>query len=242
MSRTFVAGAATVLALAASMLQAPAWAAGEFAITVTPDEAKPAESFTVTGDATDPVCADDGVRVNLFYTKPDGSGGSTSIDTVTDSAGHFTATLTVPSNAVAGADASVSAVIADCTPPDASPTTSRTSVAVPFDVLAYEGTFTISKTTGKPGETVTFSGTNCWGGDVVVAFGPDEATNVTLNGDKTFSGSYVLPDAPSGVYEFAAECPGTDYEVLAFTLVNPKPVAPPAPPARPVTGRPRFTG
>lgn len=240
MSRTFAVGAATALALAASMLQAPAWAAGEFPITVTPTEGLPTASLSVTGDATDPVCADDGVAVNLFYTKPDGSTGVTTVDTTTDSAGHFTANLTVPANAVAGEDAHVAAVIADCTPPDASPTISRSSVSVPFEVLAYEGTFTISKTSGKPGQTVTFSGTNCWGGDVVVFFGANEVPNVTLNPDKTFTGSYVLPDAPGGVYEFGAECPGTDFEAKAFTLVNP--AAPPAPPARPVTGRPRFTG
>lgn len=239
MSRRMVLGGALTLALAASLVHVPAWAAGEFPITVTPTEAHPSESLTVTGDATDPVCANDGVAVNFFYTKPDGTDGSTSVNTVADAAGHFEATLTVPDDAVAAAPASVNAVIADCTPPDG-PTTSRASDSVAFEVLAYEGTFTVSKTTGKPGETVTFSGTNCWGGDVIVLFSDDEATSVTLKPDKTFSGSYVLPDAPGGVYEFGAECPGTDYEVLGFTLVNP--VAPPAPPAAPVPGRPRFTG
>ena len=62
---------------------------------------------------------------------------------------------------------------------------------------------------------------------------------VTLKAVKTFAGSYTLPDAPDGVYEVVAECPGTDYDVLAFRLVNPDE---PARPATPVPGRARFTG
>ena len=238
MNRTTVLGGALTVALAATLAQSPAYAAGEFPITVTPAEAAPGEPLTVTGDATDPVCADDGVVVTFFYTKPDGTTGSTSVNTVADSAGHFSAGLNVPANAVAGAPASVSAVIADCTPPGG-PTSARSSEADQFEVLAYEGDFTVSKTTGKPGETVTFSGTNCWGGDVVVFFGDTEVPGVTLNPDKTFSGSFTLPNVPGGVYELGAECPGTDFEVMGFTLVNPVAVAPPA---TPVPGRPRFTG
>lgn len=239
MTRRIASAGVLTLALVASMTHAPAaYAAGEFPITVTPTEALPGDPFTVTGDATDPTCADDGVAVSLFYTKPDGSSGSVSVNTITDSAGHFEAALNVPETAVAGADATVTAAIADCTPPSG-PTSSRASISVPFEVLAYEGAFSLSKTTGKPGETISFIGENCWGGDVVVFFGDLEVEPVTLNGNKTFTGDFVLPDAPGGVYEFGAECPGTDYEVLAFTLVNP---APAAPPAAPVPGRPRFTG
>lgn len=240
MKRRIVTGCVAVLALAASLAQAPAWGATEFEITVTPDEAAPAESFTVTGDATDPTCADDGVRVRIFYTKPDGSEGSAFVNTVADAAGHFSAQLTVPEDAVAGAPANVSAFIADCTPPEGDPVGPRSSKTVPFEVLAYEGSFSLSKTTGKPGETVTFSGTNCWGGDVVVYFADAEITNVTLKGDKTFSGSFVVPDVPGGTYEVGAECPGTDYEVLGFVVVNDAP--PTAPPAKPVPRRPRYTG
>lgn len=238
MNRTTVLASALTVALAATLVQSPAHAADEFAITVTPTEAPPGEPLTVTGDATDPTCADDGVAVTFYYTKPDGSTGSTTANTVTDAAGHFSAALNVPETAVAGAPASVSAIIADCTPPGGT-TASRASEAVAFEVLAYEGTFTVSATTGKPGETVTFSGTNCWGGDVVVYLGDVEVPDVTLNPDKTFSGSFTVPNAPGGVYELGAECPGTDFEVKAFTLVNPVRVAPPA---KPVPGRPRFTG
>lgn len=240
MTRRIVVGSALTLALTATLVHAPAHAEGEFPITVTPDAARPGTQITVTGDATEPTCADDGVVVRFFYTKPDGTAGSTSVNTVADANGHFSADLTVPANAVADADASVSAAIADCTPPEGE-TSSRVSEVEAFEVLAYEGSFTISRNSGKPGQTVTFQGTNCWGGDVAVFFGDFEVTNVTLNAEaKTFSGSYVLPDAPGGVYEFGAECPGTDFPVRAFTLVNPK--AAPAPPARPVNRRPRFTG
>jgi len=238
MNRTTVLGGALTVALAATLVQGPAYAVDDFPITVTPAEAAPGEPITVTGDATDPVCADDGVVVTFIYTKPDGTTGSTTANTVADAAGHFSAGLNVPATAVAGAPASVSAVIADCTPPGG-PTSNRASENEAFEVLAYEGTFTVSKTSAKPGETVTFSGTNCWGGDVAVYLADVEIEGVTLNPDKTFSGSFTVPNAPGGVYELGAECPGTDYEVKAFTLVNPVSVAPPA---TPVPGRPRFTG
>jgi azurin len=231
------------LGLAATLVPVPAHAATEFQITVDPDAQQPAKTFDVTGDAVDPICAEDGVAVSLTYTKPNGSNGHTTVNTTTDTAGHFAATLTVPDDAVAGEAAQVRALIADCTPESGPSEGARSSEAVAFDVLAYEGTFKVNDADmrGKPGETITFSGTNCWGGDVVVVFGDDEMTAV-LKPDKTFSGSYVLPDAPDGTYEIAAQCPGTDFEVLSFRLDNPAAPPPVAPPATPVPGRPRFTG
>lgn len=238
MTRGLALVGAVALVLTTSVASPASAQASEFPITATPAETRPAETTTVTGDATDPTCENDGVVVTLHYTRPDGSTGTTSVNTTADSAGHFTATLTVPADAVAGADAHIGAVINDCTP-TGGPTSSRTSEAEPFEVLAYEGTFIPSTATGEPGDTVTFTGTNCWGGDIVVFFGPDTDIDVTLNPDKTFSGSYVLPDAPEGTYEFGAECPGTDFESVAFLLVNPDAAAPPAPP---VTAPPTFTG
>lgn len=240
MSRRTVLAGAAALALATSLAGTPAWAEGEFTITVTPAEGLPAATFTVTGDATDPVCADDGVTVTLHYTKPNGATGATTVSTTTDAAGHFSAQLTVPDNAYAGEEAFVSAVIADCTPPDATPTSTRSSISVDFEVLAYEGDFDISDTSGKPGDTFEFVGTNCWGGTVAVFFG-DELFTGEPEADKTFGGEIEVPDLPSGTYEVGAECPGTDYRVFSYRLVNPV-VAPPAPPARPVVRRPTFTG
>lgn len=242
MSRRTVLAGAAVLALATSLAATPAYAEGEFAITVTPAaEGLPASTFTVTGDATDPVCADDGVTVTLHYTKPSGATGTTSSGTTTDAAGHFSAQLTVPDDAYAGENAFVSAVIADCTPPDATPAFSRSSVSVDFEVLANEGEFDISDTSGKPGDTLEFAGTNCWGGTVAVFFGDELFTGVP-EGDKTFAGELEVPDLPTGTYEVGAECPGTDYaQVFSYRLVNPV-VAPPAPPARPVVRPPTFTG
>lgn len=239
MSRKIVLSGAAAFVLAASMLVTPAYAEGEFPITVTPDEARPAEVVHVEGDATDPVCAEDGVAVSLHYTKPDGTLAAATVNTTTDAAGHFEADVTVPDIAVAGGESFVAAVIADCTPPSSTDTISRTSVSVPFEVLAYEGEFAISKTSGKPGDVVDFAGTNCWGGAVAVFFGEDVAEGEP-EADKTFAGEYELPDLPGGTYEFGAECPGTDYAVLSFTLVNPQ--APAAPPAPPVVRTPTFTG
>jgi hypothetical protein len=246
MSRRIALCAGAALVLAAAVLDAtPAYAAGEFTFTVTPSAAHPTETVTVAGDATDPVCAGDGVTVTLYFTKSDGTTDTTSVNSTTDSAGHFTADVLVPEIAYAGQPATVTSVINDCTPPDASPPFARAGNAVDFDVLAYAGTFAISKTSGKPGQTVHFSGTNCVGGEVFVFFGEDQA-DATLLSDKTFSGDYVLPDAPGGTYEFGAECPGTDFTSFSFTLINPKkPTKPTTPAAKPPTavgGIAHFTG
>lgn len=238
MSRSIVLCAVAACAVATSLLAAPAYAADEFPITVTPDEGKTGASLQVEGDATDPTCADDGVAVSLHYTKPDGTMAATTVNTTADAAGHFEAGLTVPDTAYAGEKAFVSAVIADCTPPNG-PTSSRSSVSVAFDVLARTGNFAISALTGEPGDVIGFAGTNCWGGVTAVFFG-DEVVTGEPEADKTFAGSYELPDLPGGTYEITAECPGTDYRVYSFTLVNA--AAPVAPPAAPVPGAPTFTG
>ena len=239
MTRKLVLTGAVALALATSLVAAPAHAEGEFTITVTPDEGLPSATFDVAGDATDPVCPEDGVAVTLKYTKPNGTLGSTTVNTTTDAAGHFTAQLTVPHDAYAGEAAEVSALISDCAPPDTTPF-ARSSISMPFEVLAYEGEFAISATKGKPGDELEFAGTNCWGGTVAIFFG-DELFTGDPEDDKTFGGAIEVPDLPSGTYEVGAECPGTDYAVLSYRLTNPT-VAPPAPPARPVVRRPTFTG
>jgi hypothetical protein len=157
--------------------------------------------------------------------------------TTTDSAGHFTAVLTVPANAVAGEAAEVVAFIADCTPPS-QPSASRSSLAVAFEVLPFSGTFSASRSTGRPGEKVHFTGTNCWGGAVDVFFGRIGGIPAKLLADKTFSGDYTLPNVPGGTYQLGASCPGTAYAPRAFRLVNPRVV----PPAVPVPGTPTFAG
>jgi hypothetical protein len=224
--------------LGAALVPAPAYAAGEFTITATPDSGHPSETTTVTGDATGPTCADAGVAVTLHYSKPNGALMNLTVNTTTDSAGHFSAVLTVPDDAVASRPASITALVADCTPSSGPSTGSRSSVEVAFDVLAYSGTFTTDKTTGKPGAKVHFTGTNCWGGTVDVSFGSVHHIKATLKADKTFSGDYTLPNVAGGTYPFDAQCPGTDYAARAFTLVNP--AVPP--PATPVPGQPSFTG
>ncbi|HVF04422.1 MAG TPA: hypothetical protein VNA20_06255 [Frankiaceae bacterium] len=252
MSRRIATIGVATLILAASAVATPAVAAPAFAITVTPDEARPGETFDVTGDAVDPVCAEDGVAVTLYFTRPNGTSGTTTVNTTTDAAGHFTAQLTVPENAVAGDDAFVRALIADCNPPSGPSEGTRASEQVDVDVLPYSGSFTISRQSGRPGDTVAFAGTNCYGGEVVVFFGDQELEGVP-EADRTFAGELVLPDLPEGIYEFGAQCPGTDYQVFSFRLINPQapppgppagpPAAPPAaPPARPVVGTPNFTG
>lgn len=241
MARKIVLCGAAAATVAASLLTAPAHAAEDFPITVTPTTAKPSESLTVTGTADEPICAEDGVAVSLHYTKPDGTLAATTVNTTTDASGAFEAELTVPDIANAGEKAYVNAIIADCTPPEEPSQGARSSVAVDITIEPYEGELTLSKLAGKPGEVIRFTGTECWGGEATFAFG-DDTVDDEPGGTKTFTGTYTLPDAPGGTYEVSAQCPGTDYGVLSFTLVNPAVAPPAAPPARPIAGRPTFTG
>jgi hypothetical protein len=238
MTRRIVLTGTATAALAASLLSAPAYAEGEFAITVTPASGTPTTQIMVTGDAVDPLCPDDGVAVSLNYTNPNGTLTATTVNTVTDAAGHFSAQLTVPETAYAGEQAYVVAVIADCNPPNEA-SVARSSESVDFDVLANAGDFEISATSGEPGDTLDFAGTNCWGGVVYLFFG-DEVLEGEPEPDRTFEGSVEVPDLPDGTYQIAAECPGTDYPVRSFRLINPE--APAAPPASPVVRPPTFTG
>jgi hypothetical protein len=241
MSRKIALCGAAAATVAASLLTSPAYAADEFSITVAPTAAKPSESITVTGTADDPVCAEDGVAVSLHYTKPDGTLAAATVNTTTDAAGAFSAEITVPDIAFAGEKAYVNAVIADCTPPEEASVGARSSQSVDFDVVPYEGKLTLGTKKGKPGQKLSFAGTECWGGEAVFVFG-DEVLEGEPEEDKTFEGSFTLPDLPSGTYPVTAQCPGTDYAVLSFTLVNPAAAPPVAPPARPIPRRPTFTG
>lgn len=235
------------VALALTSLATPAHAAGTITISADPTTLHPGDQTTVSGETADPPCATDGVTVTLSYTKPNGNLGTVSTSAITEADGSFEATVTVPDTAVAGEAAGVQATIADCTDDGGA---TRASETEKLTIEAYEGSFDTNKETGKPGTKVHFTGDNCWGGQVQVVFtdGEDaDEADAVLKADKTFSGDYVIPDAPSGEYAFVASCPGTDYEVMPFVLVNPQasptasPTTPPGPP-RPVPGPVRFTG
>lgn len=255
----------TVLSLAvAAVTTTPAHAASTMTIRVSPTSLKPGETATVTGETSGPACASDGVTVTLSYSAPDGTNGVASQSATTDAGGEFTVSLAVPDDAVAGEPASVSALIPSCAADDDSAVTSN---VVTITVTAHDGTLEItdgsgaSASSGESGELVRIAGANCYGDDVVVLFtnGDDsEEVTVFLEPDRTFSGEYVLPDAPGGSYEFVAQCPGTDFPVRAFQLRNEEPAQPlpprpvaggpdddepgQAPPARPVEGVATFTG
>jgi hypothetical protein len=228
---------------------APTSAGFTASISAAPTTLKPGEQTTVTG-TTD--CNSVAYTITLTYTKPDDTSGTATVGGTTDASGEFSQAITLPENATAEEPASVSASVA-CGGG------SQSTNTVNLTVEAHEGTLTVDPTSGEKGTTVTISGTNCYGGDVYVAFGdgeefPYEAENVTVHEDKTFSGTFVIPnDAGPGQYAFAAACPGTDYNLAPFTVVagtstgNPPPSNPPAgppqaPPAAPVVDTPRFTG
>jgi hypothetical protein len=234
-----------VLALTAALVfpaatALPAQAGNNLAITATPDHAHLTESFTVDGTGG---CATTAYTVTFTYTNHDGDPATATANGTTNGSGAFSQSITIPEAATAGEPASVQATVA-CQ----SPLTSNT---LPITIDTFTGVLSLDKTTGEPGDTVTVSGTNCYGGDVVVLFTDGDAADevaVTLDSQAhTFTGTYTLPDAPGGDYAFAAECPGSQFEDQGFALVNDQPApspttAPPAPPATVVDDNADFTG
>lgn len=228
----------------------PVTAGTNHSITAAPTTLKPGEQTTVTGTSD---CNESPYTVTLSYTKPDETTGTVTASGTTDASGEYTQAVALPEDATAGEAASVASSITSCNGGGAAP-----SNTVNLEVEAHEGTLSVNPTSGETGTTVTINGTNCYGGDVIVAFGdgeefPYEVEGVVLAPDKTFTGTFTIPDdAGPGTYAFAAACPGTDFNLAPFTVVagagtsNPPPPSNPnppvAPPATPVGGTPTFTG
>ena len=243
----------TLTAVVASVVVAPVPASAGFthSISVSPTTARPTESVTVSGTSD---CASVPYTVTLVYTNPAGDAATATASGTTDAAGEYTQAITIPEDAVAGEPASISSTIL-CSGGDA------TSNTVNVTIAAWEGTISVSPTSGPVGTEVSITGANCYGDDIVVAFGdgeefPYEVEDVTLNEDRTFSATFTIPnEAGPGQYEFVAECPGSDFEGAAFT-VTPSTGGQPTPPdddddeddddgtgpAQPVRRQPDFTG
>ena len=212
-SAVLVSFAATALAVApASPVAAQAGASA----SASPTTLKPGDTTTVSG-TTD--CASVGYTVTLTYTNPAGDNATTTASGTTDASGELTQAITVPETAVAGEPANVAASV-DCSGG------AQTTAPVTLTIEAHEGTLAVDPDEGPAGTEVTISGTNCWGDDVVVAFGdgeefPFEVENVQLAEDRTFTATFTIPDeAGPGQYVFAAECPGTDFPVAPFTVTG----------------------
>lgn len=249
--RTITLAAAAVAAATLALLPAgPAGAGFNHSITAEPTTLRPNESTTVTG-TTD--CNSSPYVVTISYTNPEGDPATATASGTTDASGEYTQAITLPETAVAGEAASVSSNITSCNGGGAA-----ASNTVNLTVTAYEGTLAVDPDEGEAGTEVTITGANCYGDDIVIAFGdgeefPYEVEDVTLNEDRTFTATFTIPDeAGPGEYAFAAECPGTDFEFAPFTVVG---VADEdegqggsgegggaAPVATPVGGTPTFTG
>lgn len=215
-ARTLAYAAATAVVAALTPAAPVAAQAAAPAISVSPTTPKPGDSITVTGTSD---CASVAYTVTLTYAAAAGGTTTATATGTTDASGAFTQALTVPETAVAGGPAHVAATVA-CDGGD------QTSNEVPLTIEAHEGTLAADPTAGPPGTEVTVSGTNCWGGEVVVAFGdgeefPFEVTDVVLAADRTFTATFVIPDeAGTGEYFFAAECPGTDFPLASFKVAG----------------------
>lgn len=233
------------VALAAALLvtgATPALAqAPTLTINPTPTTVKPGDVLTVSGDGD---CGPVSYTVTLTTNDPEGNAQQTTATGTADADGNFVQQVTVPDDATARDPASVMATM-DC---DGTPVTSN---AVNLQVDPHLGELAASPAEGHPGDEVEISGTNCWGGDVEVIFGDgfefDYAVavpDVTLAQDKTFTGTFTIPDIDAGPYVFVAGCPGTEYEFATFEVLAAvvEPPLTPAPPAVPVPATPTFTG
>ena len=213
-------------------------------ITADPTTLRPGETTTVTGTSD---CNSSAYVVTISYTNPDGDPATATANGTADASGEYTQASVLPENAVAGEPATVTSNFASCNGGGVAP-----SNTVNLTVNAYAGTLAVDPDEGETGTEVTITGTNCWGDDIVIAFGdgeefPYEVEDVTLNEDRTFSATFVIPDeAGPGDYFFAAECPGTDFPNAPFTVVAAEAAEeeeePAAPVATPVGGTPTFTG
>lgn len=254
--------ATAVLSLALPL--SPASAGQSFTIAVPDPNVKLKETFTVNG--TGAPCTNAPYTVTFSYTDHDGNTQTAQAIGTVDGEGQFSQTMTVPEAATPEQPASVQASV-DCSSPTptSSPTSSptpnptadaaaqpqgaqrfgggSTSNTVAITIEVATGVLSADKSQGRAGTVVHVSGTNCLGDDVVVVFGNESGADdvtVTLLPDDTFSGDYTIPDVPPGSYFFAAACPGTDYEDVAFTVLetpgsNPTPLPPPS-------GEVDFTG
>lgn len=208
-------------------------------ISVAPVTPRPTETVTVTGDSD---CADAGYTVTLSYIDAGREQATTTVSGTTDASGDYTTPLTIPENAYATDPATVASTV-DCDG------TAQPSNVVDLAIGEYPGTAAIDPASGPPGTVVAISGTECWGGRVQAAFGDGDefdyvvtVTDLTLAEDRTFTGSFTIPDVAPGSYVFAPECPGSAFEFLPFTVLASAVTPPAAPPAVPVPGTPTFTG
>lgn len=207
-------------------------------ISVTPLTPRPTETVTVTGSSD---CAAVAYTVTLAYRDADQEPATATESGTTDGSGGYTQPLTIPENAYATDPATVTATVA-CEGGDVA------SNVVDLAIAEYDGTAAVTPASGVPGTVVTLSGTECWGGRVQAVFGDGDefdyavaVTGLTLAQDRTFTGTFTIPDVAPGSYVFAPECPGSAFPFVAFTVLA---VGPPleAPPAAPVPGTPTFTG
>lgn len=248
--RSIVLATATIAALAAAP-GLPGHAQAGASISVSPTTAHPEETVTVSGTSDCPSVA---YTVTLSYVNADREADTATATGTTDAAGEFTQALTFPADSYAGEPATVVASV------DCSGGTQQSNVV---DVLIdpYLGTFAIDPLQGDPGTEVAISGANCWGGRVMVGFGDGDGfeylvdvEGVVLLPDRTFSGTFTIPNRPAGPHAFVAECPGSDFELAPFRVLGGEvdddeddddggdPGVPAAPPAGPVPGTPTFTG
>jgi hypothetical protein len=261
------AAAVSALALLASFLPIPAYAADSLTITVDPVSEVSGGTLTVDGDASPDCVAAGTYDVTLTYTRADGETATAAASGVLPAVNSvFSTELVIPEDARAGGEDDAPASITATATCDGETTTSQTEQVV---ILFHEGEVTVEPATVLPGESFTVSGTECYGGRyeiLIVPAGEDVSDAEVVaaadlaDGVHNFSVELTVDDeAPAGDYEVYAFCAGSNLSVAALTVEaaplppgGPRPTATPtatptstAPPAAaptPVEGVADFTG
>ena len=217
--RIRTAAATSLLALG---LLAPAAHAGfNVTIAVEPTTVNVEQTFTVTG-TTD--CNSVAYTVTFSYTNLDDEPATATATGTTDASGEFSQQMTVPGDALPN-----EAQEADPpTPPSVQASVacgggSQQSNQVTMTIAYAEGVLSTDKASGRAGDVVHVSATNCLGDE---AFGGltdgdgIDVFDVELNDEaNTFAGDYTVPNFPPGEYFFVGLCNGTEYNQVPFTLL-----------------------
>ncbi|MEO6713381.1 MAG: hypothetical protein ABIM89_08145 [Mycobacteriales bacterium] len=221
----FASGAAlTALTLLASLPALPVSAqTPAVTLSVADVDPLPGQRVDVSGDGPDCPADASGAgsfSVTLTYTTPALATATVVVSGAVATNGTFTTSVTLPDTAVSEQPASI-ASSSTCSG------IATPSNRVTLSVLYHTGVETLSAATVAAGGSVTVSGTNCYGGEYVILYGPagqdpNDYTNGTSGApaaDRAFAATLTIPPTMAvGRYDVYALCRGTEYVEQQMTV------------------------
>lgn len=250
MNRLVNGAALVALTLLASLPALPASAA-PVTLTVGDPDPLPGGVIPLSGDGDD--CPADSAGVagsflaTLTYTTVASTTATVTATGAVAADGTFTGSVTLPETAVSNVPASV---ISTSTCSGVATESNRVALAV----LYHDGILTVSAPRVAAGGRVTTTGTNCFGGEFLVLYGPasgdptnfDTGNSGVPGTDRKFSSILTIPaDQAKGSYDIFVRCPGTQFPTMRLVITaaaaSASPSASPAAPAVPVSPGPTTT-